>query len=254
MPQRLDLPSTPPPRRTVDSALLRDPGSLRFATDSLPWQRSLRWRGPPRNWFLIALGIVFAVLMAALQLLGFVLGMRPYRIHHPDTSVIHVTLLEPTVEPLPPPPPPEPEPPPFVARPSRIPIAPPRVRVTPPPPRPAEPSDAMSGRIGAAGTAEPAPAPQLFNPDGSVRLNGTLKMPEMPKTERERAAARWTQIEQAGKNPLNCQRTRFAGKYAPDETVGSGIARKYLSWVGLYDPHDTERRAQRAAEGCDPAQ
>jgi hypothetical protein len=249
MPQRLDLPSIPP-RRTADSALLRDPGSLRFATDALPWQRSLRWREPPRNWSLILLGIVFAVLVTALLWVGFALGMRPYRIYPPDTQVIRVALIEPEVEPPPPPPPPEPEPPPFVARPSRIPIAPPQVRA-PPPPRPAEASDAMSGRIGTAGAVEPAP--QLFNPDGSVRLNGALKMPEAPKTERERSAARWTQMEQAGKNPLDCRRTRFAGKYAPDETVGSGIARKYLSWVGLYDPHDTERRAQRAAEGCDPA-
>jgi hypothetical protein len=252
MPQRLTLPSTPPPRRTVDSPHVFQPGSLRFDTDRLPWQRSLRWAEPPRNRRALLLGILFALLVTVLQLVGFALGMRSYHPRPARSPVIHVSLIEPVSEP--PPPPAEPEPP-IVARPSRIAIAPPQVRTTPPPPRPAEPSDAMSARIGTAGSAAPEPAPQLFNPDGSIRLGGgTQVLPSAPKTEQAAGKARWAQIEKAGQNPLDCQRTRFAGKFAPDESVGSGIARKYLSWAGLYDPHDTERRAQRAAEGCDPAQ
>ena len=132
----------------------------------------------------------------------------------------------------------------------RIRIAPPQVRTTPPPPHAADDSDAMRARIGEAGAP---PAPKLFNPDGSIRLGDAApKLPQAPANPQEAAKARWAEIRHAGENPLDCKKTRFAQNFAPDESVGSGIARKYLSWVGLYDPHDTEKRARRAAEGCDP--
>ncbi|WP_343793832.1 hypothetical protein [Dokdonella soli] len=247
MPQRQSLPSMPHPQGFVDSPPLHEPGSLHFDTDRQPWQRSLRWSEPPRDRRLLAFGILFAVLVTVLQLVGFALGMRSYHIHPPSSPVIHVTLIEPITEV--PPPPPEPEPP-IVVRASRIAIAPPQVRAPPPPPHPAEASSEMQGRLGEAGAA----APQLFNPDGSIRLGGGAPtLPQAPKNPQEAGKARWAEIQKAGQNPLNCRKTRFARNFAPDESVGSGIARKYLAWAGLYDPHDTERRAQRADEGCDPA-
>jgi len=243
MPLTPTSPGSPSPDRPAD---------LRFATDALPWQRSLRWAGPARDRRLLALGIVLAVLITVLELLGFAAGMHPYRRTVSQRSVIQVVLIEP--EPEIPPPPPEPEPPEFVRRPSRIAIAAPKVRTTPPPTAPAETSDAMTARIGNAGTA--APPPQLFNADGSIRLGAgstAVTAPSAPKNPQEAAKARWAEIQKKGENPLDCKKTRFAQAFAPDESVGSGIARKYLSWAGLYDPHDTQRRAQRAAEGCEPA-
>ena len=243
-------PASPAAEREV---LLHAPGSLRLASDGLPWQRSLRWEKPTRNRRVFWLGFVLAFFVTVLELGGFALGMRSYHgvhVRHATPQVITVQLIEPPSEVAPAPPEPEPE---MRTRPSRVAIAPPQVKQTSPPPRPEEDSDAMRARIGSGASA---PALKLFNADGSVRIgNGDapIKAPtdNKPKTEREAAARRWAQIEKRG-NPLDCKKTRFAQNFAPDESVGSGIARKYLSWVGLYDPHDTEKRARRAAEGCDP--
>ena len=228
---------------------LLEPGTLDFDSDHHPWQRSLRWSEAPRDRRRFLLGLLAAVLATVLQLVGFGLGMRPYRLHAPPSRPIQVTLID-LVTPLPIPP--EPEPPQFVPRPSKIVIAPPQAKTPPPPSRPAEDSDAMRARIGSAGSA--APPPQLFNPDGTIRVgDATPGAPDKPRTEREAALARWSDI-QKGHNLLDCTKSRLATGYALDESVGSGIARKYLRWVGLYDPHDTQKRAQRAARGCDPAQ
>ncbi|MET0224902.1 MAG: hypothetical protein ABW187_00510 [Dokdonella sp.] len=229
------------------------PADLRFATDALPWQRSLRWTRPARDRHMLLLGARLALLVTVLELIGFAAGMHSYRRAPAQRPVIEVKLIEP--EPVLPPPPPDPEPPQFVRRQSRIVIAPPKVRTTPPPAPPQETSDAMTARMGNAGA--PAPPPQLFNPDGSIRLGEAGKIvtaPSAPKNPQEAAKARWAEIQKKGENPLDCKKTRFAQAFAPDESVGSGIARKYLSWAGLYDPHDTQKRAARAAEGCDPAQ
>ncbi|MEP7042442.1 MAG: hypothetical protein ABI843_05235 [Dokdonella sp.] len=235
----------------ADPPVLDRPADLRFATDALPWQRSLRWTKPVRDRRLWLLGVLAALLITALELLGFAAGMHPYPRQAAQRSVIQVVLIEP--EPEVPAPPPEPEPPQFVRRPSRIVIAPPKVRTTPPAASATETSDAMTARIGVAGT--PVPPTQLFNPDGSIRLgegSTAIAPPSAPKNPQEAAKARWAEIQKKGENPLDCKKTRFAQAFAPDESVGSGVARKYLSWAGLYDPHDTQRRAARAAEGCDP--
>lgn len=255
MPQRLTLPSSMPrPAPAVGTSSLHEPGALHFQTDRLPWQRSLRWTEPSRDRRLLGLGILLAVLITLLELVGFAVGMRSYHVHPPSSQVVQVILIEPEAD-LPPPPP-EPEPP-IVAHPSRIAIAPPKVRTTPPPPRPAEPSDAMNARIGTAGTA--APAPQLFNPDGSIRLGAgsAPSLPQAPKNPREAAKARWAEMQKRGENPLDCKRTRFAQVFTPDESLGDKVSRKYLKWIGLGDgeaiAHRVEQREQRAADGCDPA-
>lgn len=246
--------SAPPAEREV---LLDAPGSLRLASDGLPWQRSLRWEKPTRNRRVFWLGFAFAFFVTVLELGGFALGMRSYHSTHyrraTAPQVITVQLIEPPGEV--PPPPPEPEPP-IVVRASRVAIAPPQVRQTPPPPRPEEDTDAMRARIGSGAAA---PALKLFNADGSVRVgsgDAPIQAPpdKKPKTEREAAKQRWAQIEERG-NPLDCKKTRFAGAFAPDMSIGDKVASKYLKWVGLADGQAIAHRAQKRAEsgGCEPA-
>jgi hypothetical protein len=234
---------------------LEQPGRLRFATDRLPWQRSLRWTRPPRDRRLLVLGLLLAILLTVVELVGFGLGMQRQigqQIRPPPPHVVQVILIEPTPElPLPP----EPEPPEFVPKPSKVQVEAPKVKL-PPPPLPAEEdSDAMRARIGTSG----APAVQLFNPDGSIRLGEPALAP--PKTDalnpQEAAKARWAEIEKRGDNPLDCKRTRFARAFKPDESVGDEVSRKYLKWIGLGDPEGIAERAQKkeqlAEEGCEPA-
>lgn len=241
----------PSSRTQAQAPSLAEPGALRFRTDGLPWQRSLRWANPVRDRRLFLLGGLLALLVTVLELVGFGLGMKPYRQLPRRDTAIHVVLIEP--EPPPPPPPPEPEPPEIVRRASRIAIEPPKVRTTPPPPRQAEPVE-PNARIGSAGVQ----APQLFNPDGSVRLGaGTpaAAPAEKPASPREAAKARWAEIEKRG-NPIDCKKTRFAGAFSKDESLGDQVAGKYLKWIGLADHEAIAHRRQQRAEagGCEPAQ
>ncbi|MEO6690490.1 MAG: hypothetical protein ABIS07_08730, partial [Dokdonella sp.] len=70
----------------------------------------------------------------------------------------------------------------------------------------------------------------------------------------EAAKARWAQIEKRG-NPIDCKKTRFAGAFAPDVSLGDKVAGKYLKWVGLADPEAIRHRAEKRAEagGCEPS-
>ncbi len=230
---------------------LADAGRLRFARDRGPWQRSLRWElKPERDRRLLWIGGTIALLVTLVELVGFGLGMRNWHSRPVKPQYITVELIEPISEP--PPPPPEPEPP-IVARVSRVKVALPEVKPAPPPPlNTVADDDAMRARMGAGGVG----APQLFNPDGSVRLGGETqpRLPDKPKTERAAAAARWAGIE-ATINPLDCKKTRFAGAFAPDMNAGDKVASKYLKWVGLADPQAIRHRAEQRADsgGCEPA-
>lgn len=220
-----------------DEVLLHAPGSLRLASDALPWQRSLRWERPVRERRVFWLGLVLAFAFTVVELAGFVLGMHSYRSAHwrraTAPQVITVQLIESVSEPAAAPPEPEPA---LVVRPSRVAIAPPQVRQNPPPAHAEEPSDAMRVRLG----------------DGQAPLKAPAE--PAPKTAREAAQQHWARIEERG-NPLDCRKTRFAGAFARDESVGDKVARKYLSWIGLADPQAIEHRARRRAEsgGCEPA-
>lgn len=240
-----------PPPVVRSAASMHDPGALDFGSDHLPWQRSLRWVEPRRDWRTVASGLLFALIVTVLQLLGLALGMQSYRIHPPVVSrpveVVRIQI-EPDL-----PIPPEPEPPPLEMRPRKIPIATPRVRSTPPPPRAAAVDTAMHATIENAQT--PVAPPQLFNPDGSIRIgNAAPQVPSAPENPRAAAKARWAEIEKRG-NPVDCHKTRFAQAYVPDENAGDKVARKYLKWIGLVNTQAIEHRdAQRAeAGGCDPS-
>ena len=109
----------------------------------------------------------------------------------------------------------------------------------------------MRARMGESG------APQLFNPDGSIRLAAPPVAPKPSANPQEAAKQRWAEIEKRGENPLDCKRTRFAQTFKPDMSLGDEVSSKYLKWIGLGDPeairHRAEQREARAAEGCDPA-
>jgi hypothetical protein len=230
---------------------LHDVARLRFASDRLPWQRSLRWTPPPRDRRLLLLGLLIAILFTAIELVGFGLGMRRQiarEARPPRPQTIEVVLIEP---PEPAPLPPEPVPPPFERQPSRIRVEAPKVELPPPPRAAEEDTDAMRARMGESG------APQLFNPDGSIRLAAPPVAPKPSANPQEAAKQRWAEIEKRGENPLDCKRTRFAQTFKPDMSLGDEVSSKYLKWIGLGDPeairHRAEQREARAAEGCDPA-
>lgn len=251
-PQRFDPPSpTRPIRHRTGERLASDPGSLRFVADGLPWQRSLRWTRPLRDRRLLALAGMLAFMVTLLELAGFALGMKPLRTLPRIDNTIQVVLIEP--EPPAPPAPPEPEPPEIVRRASRIAIDTPTVRTKTPPPERTEANES-NARIGSAGVA----APQLFNPDGSVRLGGSgaIAPPSAkPENPREAAKARWAEIEKRG-NPLDCKKTRFAQAFKKDESLGDEVAGKYLKWIGLADGEAIAHRRRQRAEsgGCEPAE
>jgi hypothetical protein len=241
----------PPPPIGRGTLSLHEPGALEFDSDHLPWQRSLRWVKPQRDWRTLAAGLLFALFVTLLQLVGLALGMRPYRVHSPVVSrpveVVRIQI-EPDL-----PIPPEPEPPPLVMRPPKIPIATPQVKRTPPPPRPAAADTAMHATI--ENTTTPAALPQLFNADGSIRVGASApQAPSAPKNPRDAAKARWAEIEKRG-NPVDCHKTRFAQAYVPDESLGDKVSGKYLKWIGLANaPAIAHRNAQRAESGgCAPA-
>ncbi|MBX3693019.1 hypothetical protein [Dokdonella sp.] len=211
--------------------------------------RERKWHAPqvaPRT---IGVLVFLAVLanIAWIVALDHVMVVAP---HGDSRDAILVTIIEP-VEPLPIPD--EPQPAVFARKPSRIVVQPPEAKLKPPPLQ-SEESSTTSARIGAAGT----PAPQLFNPDGSLRMPEveTRIGPERIDNPQEAGKARWAEIAQRGENPLDCQRTRFAGAFRADQSVGDAFAGKYLSWIGLADgeaiAERKRQRAQRAADGCDP--
>jgi len=234
---------------------LREPARLRLASDRLPWQRSLRWKPPPRDRRLILLGILLAVLFTAVELIGFGVGMR-HQIAHvvppPRPQTIIVELVEPPdALPIPP----EPEPPPLAPKQTRkVQVEAPKIEQKPPPRAAQEDTGAMEAHIGENGA--PA-APQLFNPDGSIKLAPqTIEPPKRELNQMDAGRKAWAEMEKRGDNPLDCKRTRFAGAFKRDMTLGDEVSSKYLKWVGLADgeaiSHRAQQREERAAEGCDP--
>lgn len=244
MPQPDTAPASAPIPSVSESAQLR----LGYAG---------RLRARERRWLARHVGrraicVLLVVTLIANLLWIVVLDRVMLVIQAPKASreAIIVSVIEP-VEPLPVPDAPEPAV--FARKPSKVTVAPPQVKLAPPPVRIA--SDATTtARIGTAGT----PAPQLFNADGSLRMpeRSTRIAPERIDNPQEAGKARWAEIRQRGENPLDCERTRFAGAFRADQSAGDAIAGKYLSWIGLADQEAIgerkRQREQRAADGCDP--
>lgn len=225
-----------------------------FAGEAIRRERLWRSRHFARN------TVIGLVALAILVNLGWIVGlehvMHPIKGRAPDRGPIVVNIITPPdIFELPPEPVPEPVPAQFRSKPSAVRIEPPQTEMTPPPMNP-ETSSSTQARIG---TASEAPL-QLFNSDGSLRMpKATVHIgPQKIENPQEAAKAQWADIQTRGENPLDCKRTRFAGNFARDESMGDKVSRKYLKWIGLVDQEGIAERAaekrKRAADGCDPAE
>jgi hypothetical protein len=215
-------------------------------------RRDRLWRAPAFERRVLQAFIAVAVLVNLLWIVGLDHVMQPISMAEPDRGPIQVSIIEP--EPIfELPPEPQPAPIEFRQRKSAIAIEPPVTKMTPPPLN-ASTSQETQARIGSAGEGEI----HLFNTDGSLRLPDakTRIGAEAIANPEEAGKARWAEIQKRGENPLDCTRTKFAGAFRRDESLGDEVSRKYLKWIGLADGAGIAERAakreQRAANGCDP--
>lgn len=231
-----------------ESARLR----VGYIGESLRRDRLWRTRHFARN---AVIGLAaLTVLLNVLWIAGLDMAMHTIERPHPDRGPVVVNLITPPeVFEVPPEPVPQPIRPEFRSKPSAVRIEPPQTEMTPPPLN-AESSESTEARIG---TATEAPL-QLFNADGSLRMpKAAVRIgPEKIENPQEAAKAQWAEIQARGDNPLDCNRTRFARSFAPDESLGDKVSRKYLKWIGMMDGAGIAERAaekeRRAAAGCDP--
>jgi hypothetical protein len=84
-----------------------------------------------------------------------------------------------------------------------------------------------------------APSVTLFNPDGSLRLPLEAK-PQKGLPEPDIAKGR--ELMSRG---LDCEAPDALGS---GESLGESVARKYLSWIGMYNPYSAQRRAELLEE------
>lgn len=227
----------------------------RIAARVLPLRRALlhelRWRPADVSWRRIAIAVTVVVLAHILLVLLLSEAMRPKPFVDDRRNVIQVSLIE--------------RPPPLApaATVHELPplsvSAPPTgsARNAPAPARRERAQRQVEAPAAASGDAEgivatPA-APNLYNADGSLRLAPAAPEPEArdPMTRGKLAAE---ELAQRGHNIVRCKRTRFAGAYTPDESIGDRAARKYGAYVGLYNPATAQKAAKRAADArgdCD---
>lgn len=242
-----------PSRPERPRPLSMDPA--RIAAGVLPLRRALlhelRWRAPDVSWRRIAIAVA-AVVVAHLALVLLIRdAMRPKPFIDDRRDVIQVSLIER---------PPLPEPPPGVHELPPLSVsAPPAgsARNAPAPARRERGQRQVEAPAAASGDTEgivatPA-APGLYNADGSLRIGTAAPEPEArdPMTRGKLAAE---ELAQRGHNIVRCKRTRFAGAYTPDESLGDRAARKYGAYVGLYNPATAQKAARRAADArgdCD---
>lgn len=228
----------------------------RVAARVLPMRRAmlheLRWRPPDVNWRRVVVALVVAILAHVLLiwLVRDAMQAKPFVENRRD--VIQVSLIE-----LPPPqelPAAAHELPPLsvsapqggTARNAPAPLRRERgQRQVAAPAAAAEGVDAI--------VATPS-APSLYNADGSLRLAPPSEMPAQPQAPMEKGKLAAQELLKRGHNVVRCKSTRFARAYAPDESIGEGVARKYGSYVGLYNPATAKKAADKAADardGCD---
>ncbi|WP_313920056.1 hypothetical protein [Tahibacter sp.] len=230
-----------------------DPAQI--AARVLPLRRALlhelRWREPHVSWRRIAVAVGVVVLSHLALVLLVREAMRPKPFVDDRRDVIQVSLIE-----LPP----LPEPTALIRELPPLSVsAPPTgsARNSPAPARRERGLRQVEAPAAANGDAEgivatPA-APSLYSADGSLRLAPMAPEPEArdPMTRGKLAAE---ELAQRGHNIVRCKRTRFAGAYTPDESLGDRAARKYGAYVGLYNPATAQKAAKRAADArgdCD---
>ncbi|SFR87811.1 hypothetical protein SAMN05216570_0232 [Dyella sp. OK004] len=97
-------------------------------------------------------------------------------------------------------------------------------------------TSAPSGVTANQSEGSASPALQLRNVDGSIHL------PAKSAQTRDTGIADMRHFQ-----GQPCRGTRFARSYsrAQDETLGAEVARKYLSWIGLYNPLKEQQYRER---------
>ncbi|UXI67286.1 hypothetical protein [Tahibacter amnicola] len=252
-------PASPAPSATPPRPVPPRIDPARAAAQVLPLRRALlhevRWRRPAYDRRIIGIAIVIVVVVHLLLAYLMQQFMRPRFEPESRAGVVSVSLIEWS------------EPPPS--------IAPPLVHEMPPlsvtaPQQgqaanaPAPPRQERSARQAAAAGAvapgveaiveTPVLTTRLYNADGSLRVAPPAEESAKPMDPLSQGLAAAKELRQRGHNVVRCKSTRFAKAYTPDESVGEGIARKYLSHVGLYNPHTAQEAAVRASEAsasCD---
>lgn len=217
----------------------------------LPLRRALlhelRWRSPDLDRRRIVVAVVVVLLVHLLLVLLVRDGMRMKPFVDDRSDVLRVTLID--APPLPVPPTVHELPPLSVAAPpdgtARNAPAPAR---KPQAVRQVEAPAPSSGEVEGV-VATPA-APSLYNADGSLRIAPAPPPAQAvdPLTRDKRVAE---EMLQRGHNIVRCKRTRFAGAYTPDESLGERAARRYGAYVGLYNPAVAQKAAKRAADARD---
>jgi len=117
------------------------------------------------------------------------------------------------------------------------------------PARPVAPAAAQTGTVEAVVAT---PSVHLYNADGSLHVPRAEESKKADPLSQGLAAA--AEMQKRGHNVVRCRSTRFAGAWKPDENVGDEAARKYLGWIGLYNPHSAAKTAERASDAraaCD---
>lgn len=239
---------TPSPRPRLTPS---DPA--RVAARVLPLRRALlhelRWRPPDISWRRVAVALSVVALAHLLLVLLVRDAMRPKPFVEDRRDVVQVRLIE--------------LPPPIEA--TSVHELPPLAVVAPVTgtarnaPAPARRESGQRQVAAPAAASEGAEAvvatpsaPSLYNADGSLRLAPAPEQePPDPMSQRKQVAE---EMLQRGHNLIRCRRTRFAGAYRPDESLGESAARKYGAYVGLYNPATAQKAAERAAaarDGCD---
>jgi hypothetical protein len=202
--------------------------TLAFAGNGGPWQRSLRWSPPIRDWRWIAGGIAFALLLTAIEVDLFDVAMRREVVRvgqAPPNRVLDVDLIE---ERAPVETPAEPAPPPLLRAPAEAPRKPTR-----------------AARREAPRSAKPDTGPQATAIPKLVGLDGHILLPdestEQNHGEPEALAGHIVHGDPfARANPVPYEPTRFDA-YFPDvrESLGGEVIRKTTVSHAWYTPWGT---------------
>lgn len=199
-----------------------------------PWWRRLRWEQAPLDPWIRNSSIVAVLCVTFLVVAGFHRGMRMDPFQSVPRTPVRVSLIASArVFPVPD----LPLPPPLPGR--SVPAAPPRAAPVLAEQQTTQGERATTARIGDS----EAPQVKLFNEDGSIRMPEQQAPPT--GSARERAQQEWADLQKRGHNVVDCERTEFSDTYAPDESLGDGVTRKYLKWIGLVDPEVLQRNAER---------
>jgi hypothetical protein len=208
------------------------PQYLSFATDRLPWQRSLRWARPALDKRRLAWAILIGLVLTAIELIGFGIGMRGQiakEMRPAPAEVLRVFLIPDETKEIPAAPP-EPEPPARTVR-----------RITGKARNVAEWRPKSVSSAPALDAPNPqTPVLQLYTPDGQLRLPDNAMLREREEIGFN-AHVPGSGDPFARRNPVPYEPTRFDSVWAPSrETLGQELIRKSIVTHTWRTPWGTE--------------